>query len=89
MNVLHLIASPRPNETSVSKKLAQEFFMALMEKNPEVEVNNVDLYQSKPPYVSLDALNYFWRPTIDPAYVPSKAEGETASGRNRFGDEAP
>ena len=82
MNVLHLIASPRPNETSVSKKLAQEFFMALMEKNPEVEVNNVDLYQSKPPYVSLDALNYFWRPTIDAGYAPSKAEENAANYSN-------
>ena len=73
MNVLHLIANPKPSETSVSKKLALEFFSALMEKDPDVVVENVDLYQNKPPFVSADALNYFWRPVIDPAYIPSKA----------------
>ena len=62
MNVLHLIANPKPSETSVSKKLALEFFSTLMEKDPDVVVENVDLYQNKPPFVSADALNYFWRP---------------------------
>ena len=59
MNVLHVIANPRPAEISSSKKLAFEFFAALTEKNPDVVVNNVDLYQNKPPYVSAEALNYF------------------------------
>ena len=78
MNVLHVIANPRPAETSSSKKLAFEFFAALTEKNPDVVVNNVDLYQNKPPYVSAEALNYFWGPVATPAYIPSKAE-ETAA----------
>ena len=42
MNVLHVIANPRPAETSSSKKLAFEFFAALTEKNPDVVVNNSD-----------------------------------------------
>lgn len=82
MNVLHLIANPKPSETSVSKKLALEFFSTLMEKDPDVVVNNVDLYQNKPPFVSADALNYFWRPVIDPAYIPSKAEENAANYSN-------
>lgn len=82
MNVLHVIANPRPAETSVSKKLASEFFAALTEKNPDVVVNNVDLYQTKPPYVSAEALNYFWGPIANPAYIPSKSEESAANFSN-------
>ena len=82
MNVLHVIANPRPAETSSSKKLAFEFFAALTEKNPDVVVNNVDLYANKPPYVSAEALNYFWGPVANPAYIPSKAEETAANFSN-------
>ena len=82
MNVLHVIANPRPAETSSSKKLAFEFFAALTEKNPDVVVNNLDLYQNKPPYVSAEALNYFWSPVTNPAYIPSKAEEAAANFSN-------
>lgn len=82
MNVLHVIANPRPAETSSSKKLAFEFFAALTEKNPDVVVNNVDLYQNKPPYVSAEALNYFWGPIANPAYIPSKSEETAANFSN-------
>ncbi len=82
MNVLHVIANPRPAETSSSKKLAFEFFAALTEKNPDVIVNNVDLYQNKPPYVSAEALNYFWGPVANPAYIPSKSEETAANFSN-------
>ena len=82
MNVLHVIANPRPAETSASKKLAFEFFATLTEKNPDVVVNNVDLYQNKPPYVSAEALNYFWGPIANPAYIPSKAEETAANFSN-------
>lgn len=82
MNVLHVIANPRPPETSASKKMAFEFFAALMEKNPEVEVNNLDLYQAKPPFVSAEALNYFWGPVADSSYIPSKQEETAANFSN-------
>ena len=82
MNVLHVIANPRPAETSSSKKLAFEFFAALTEKNPDVVVNNIDLYQNKPPYVSAEALNYFWGPIANPAYIPSKSEETAANFSN-------
>ena len=82
MNVLHVIANPRPAETSASKKLAFEFFATLTEKNPDVVVNNVDLYQNKPPYVSAEALNYFWGPVANPTYIPSKAEETAANFSN-------
>lgn len=82
MNVLHVIANPRPADTSTSKKLAFEFFAALTEKNPDVVVNNIDLYQTKPPYVSAEALNYFWGPVANPSYIPSKAEEAAANFSN-------
>ena len=54
----------------------------MTEKNPDVVVNNVDLYQNKPPYVSAEALNYFWGPVANPAYIPSKAEETAANFSN-------
>lgn len=87
MNILHVIANPRPTETSASKKLAFEFFAALTEKTPDVIVNNVDLYQNKPPFASAEFLNYLWGPVADPNYNPTKAE-ETAANYSNNNAEA-
>jgi FMN-dependent NADH-azoreductase len=76
MNVLHVIANPRPIEESVSKQLATAFFAKLLEKNPDVTVNNVDLYQEPPPYLSLEAYRRLYSPLTNPGYTPSKAEEE-------------
>jgi FMN-dependent NADH-azoreductase len=78
MNILHVCANPKPIEQSVSKQLAARFFGKLMELNPDVELNNVDLYQEKPPYYSNDLYRRCWMPVLDPVYEPSKAE-EAAS----------
>jgi FMN-dependent NADH-azoreductase len=74
MNILHVCANPKPIEQSVSKQLAARFFGKLMEINPDVELNNIDLYQDKPPYYSNDLYRRCWMPVFDPAYEPSKAE---------------
>lgn len=74
MNVLHVCANPKPVEQSVSKQLAARFFGKLLELNPDVELNNIDLYQDKPPYYSNDLFRRMWNPVFDPAYEPSKAE---------------
>lgn len=74
MNILHVCANPKPIEQSVSKQLAARFFGKLMELNPDVELNNVDLYQDKPPYYSNDLFRRCWNPVFDPAYEPTKAE---------------
>ncbi|MBW7908977.1 MAG: NAD(P)H-dependent oxidoreductase [Kiritimatiellae bacterium] len=74
MNVLHVIANPRPIEESVSKQLAAAFFARLLEKNPDVTVNNIDLYQEAPPYLSLDAYRRIYNPVYNPEYTPTKAE---------------
>lgn len=74
MNILHVCANPKPVEQSVSKQLAARFFGKLMELNPDVELNNIDLYQDKPPHYSNDLFRRMWMPVFDPAYEPSKAE---------------
>lgn len=74
MNVLHVIANPRPIEESVSKQLAAAFFGRLLEKNPEATVNNVDLYQEPPPYLSYEAYRRLYKPLAEPGYQPTKDE---------------
>ena len=78
MNILHVIASPRAPEESISKQMAFHFFGTLMEKNPDVNINNFDLYQNKPPFVSNDFLNGAWKAASDPSYEPTRNE-ETAT----------
>lgn len=74
MNVLHVIANPRPIEESVSKQLAAAFLGKLLEKNPDVTVNNVDLYQEPPPFLSLEGYRRLYKPLAEEGYKPSKAE---------------
>lgn len=74
MNILHVCANPKPVEQSVSKQLAARFFGKLLELNPDVELNNIDLYQDKPPYYSNDLFRRMWMPVFDSVYEPSKAE---------------
>ncbi|MFH0909046.1 MAG: NAD(P)H-dependent oxidoreductase [bacterium] len=78
MNVLHVCANPRPIEESVSKQLAAAFFARLVEKNPDVIVNNIDLYQFPPPYLSYDAYNYFCKPLVQADHKPTKGEEKAA-----------
>jgi FMN-dependent NADH-azoreductase len=78
MNILHVCANPKPTEESVSKQLAARFFGKLMELNPDIELNNVDLYQEKPPYYSNDLYRRMWNPVFDTAYEPTKAEEAAA-----------
>jgi FMN-dependent NADH-azoreductase len=79
MNVLHVCANPRPIEESASKQLAAAFFARLVEKNPDVTVNNIDLYQEPPPYVSLDCYNYFQKASLDPNYKPNRDEDRAST----------
>lgn len=74
MKILHVCANPKPTEESISKQMAARFFGKLMELSPEAELNNVDLYQEKPPYYSNDLYRRMWNPVFDTLYEPSKAE---------------
>jgi FMN-dependent NADH-azoreductase len=74
MNVLHVCASPKPIDESASKQLAAAFFTRLAEKNPDVNVTNVDLYHNPPPYLSYEAYRGLWRPMFEPGYKLTEAE---------------
>ena len=74
MNVLHICANPKPAEESVSKQLSIAFISTLIEKNPDIEINNIDLYQDPPPFLSHAAFRGLWQPALDPTYKPSKEE---------------
>lgn len=74
MNILHICANPRPIEESASKQLAAAFISKLISLNPEITVNNVDLYQESPPFLSLDGYRRFWMPVLEPGYEPTKKE---------------
>ncbi len=74
MNILHICANPKPTEESVSKQLSVAFFSALVEKLPDAELNNVDLYQDPPPFFDYPAYRAIWTPLLTPGYTPNKAE---------------
>ncbi len=79
MNVLHVCASPRPIEQSASKQLAAAFFTRLAEKNDDVNVTNVDLYNNPPPYLTLDAYRALMQPAFQPGYEPTDAEKKASN----------
>ena len=86
MNVLHVCANPKPIEESVSKQLAAAFFARLVEKNPEVTVNNVDLYQEPPPFLNNNAYRRFWKPIYEPNYKATKQEEDATNYAKNQGE---
>jgi FMN-dependent NADH-azoreductase len=74
MNILHVCASPRPTGESASKQLAAAFFARLTEKNPDINMTNVDLYHSPPPFLTYDGYRGLWQPILSPGYQPTDAE---------------
>lgn len=74
MNMLHICANPKPTEESVAKQLSIAFISAMLEKDPEVEINNVDLYQDPPPFLTYEAYRGFYLPVFQAGYEPTKAE---------------
>lgn len=74
MNVLHICANPRPVEESASKQLATAFIGKLLETNPDVTLNNVDLYEAPPPYLTLEGFNRLTKPYTSPGYQPTAKE---------------
>ena len=83
MNVLHICANPKPTEESVCKQLSISFISTLIEKNPDIEVNNVDLYQDPPPFLTYAAYRGIWNPAFDPAYKPTREEQKAVEYADR------
>jgi FMN-dependent NADH-azoreductase len=86
MNILHVCANPKPTEESASKQLSAAFFVALAQKNPEFEVNNIDLYQDPPPFLSYDAYRGFWYPVLIEGYQPTDEDKKAMEYALRHGE---
>ncbi|MBN1269795.1 MAG: NAD(P)H-dependent oxidoreductase [Kiritimatiellae bacterium] len=86
MNILHVCANPKPTEESASKQLAVAFFAALAAKNVEFDVNNVDLYQNPPPFLSYETFRGLWFPIYIDGYQATDAEVEAAAYARQQGE---
>ncbi len=76
MNILHICANPKPIEESACKQLATAFMGKLFEMNPEVEIENIDLYEEQPPFISYPQYCGTWNPVFDSSYEPTAEEAE-------------
>lgn len=74
MNVLQICANPKPTEESVSKQLLTTFFSTLVDKNPDIDMEMIDLYQEKPPYLSYAGYRAIWNPVYDAEYKLTSEE---------------
>ncbi len=74
MNVLQICANPKPTEESVSKQLLTTFFSTLVDKNPDIEMEMIDLYQERPPFLSYAGYRAVWNPIYDPEYEMTSEE---------------
>jgi FMN-dependent NADH-azoreductase len=79
MNVLHICANPKPVDESVSKQLAVSFFSTLAANNEDIEVTNIDLYETPPPFFSMDTYRCFWYPETIEGYQATDKEKAAAS----------
>ncbi len=86
MNVLHVCANPKPAEESVSKQLSIAFISKLIEVNPDAEINNVDLYQDAPPFLSYEAWRGIWLAAMEPTHKLTKKEQEACAYANRHAE---
>ncbi len=78
MNVLHVIANPKPAAEANSKQLAEAFLKALKGKQSGVSVTEVNLYASPPPYYDYETYRHFWYPVFDPSFKASDKEKKAA-----------
>lgn len=78
MNVLHVLANPKPQSESHSRHLAEVFLASLLSEAPHTTVTEVDLYHNPPPFYDYDTYRYFWCPVFDAAYRASDQERAAA-----------
>ena len=63
-----------PLDESVDKRIANAFFKHLNEINPDIEIDEYDLYTLPPPFLDYDVYRYLWYPLSDTRYEPSPEE---------------
>lgn len=60
-NLLYVTCNVRPQETSCTLSLGNEFLDEYLRRNPQDEVQFLDLYRDSIQRVDLDVLNVWWR----------------------------
>lgn len=79
MNVLHIVANPKPEVESNAKQLAEVFFKELKTKRRDLSVTEVDLYGKPPPYYDYATYRHYWYPVFVAGYKPSEGEKAAAA----------
>jgi len=74
MNILSVVANPKPVAEAHSRQLAEAFWGALKSKKPGTMVTEVDLYSNPPPFYDYETYRHFWYPVFDPAYKTTEKE---------------
>ena len=67
MNILRVIANPKPTEQSASRKVEQAFTSALQAKYPDAKITTLDVYADEVPLLDDKLLPVFFgaKPTDD------------------------
>jgi FMN-dependent NADH-azoreductase len=66
-------------EESATKQLATAFMGKLFEVCSDVELDNIDLYEEQPPFITYNQYRGLWNPAFDAKYEPSAEEREAAT----------
>ena len=74
MELLHILADPKPTEESAAKQIASAFFSKLSELQPNLNITNVDLYENPPPYLSNTGYRGSWYPSYVSGYQATEEE---------------
>jgi FMN-dependent NADH-azoreductase len=74
MNILHVIANPKPLAEANSRQLAEAFFKVVQQVNPAATVTEVDLNANPPPFYDYETYRYFWYPVFDSKFQPTARE---------------
>ena len=75
MNILHVIANPKPLAESASKQVTESFLGAL---GDNFKVTTLDLNENPPPFYSYPVFRYFWYPVFQPGYESTDDEKKAA-----------
>ncbi len=66
MNVLRVLANPKPVEKSASLQIEQAFMETLRARHPDAQVETIDLYRDEVPLIDEKVLPaYFGAPPAD------------------------
>lgn len=85
MNILHIVADPKPTDESMSKQVTDAFFAALKKARCRATIKKVDLYRDPPPFYDYAEYRHFWYPVYQMDYKPSAAEKKASRYALRHG----